>query len=525
MTLATWEDSPSRRQGDVSPKKITAPLDIYVRVSDVGGRSGDSFISPKDQEERCRALATARGYAIGQVFTDLDVSGGTMDRPAFNEALARITDGVSGGIIVARMDRFSRTLTGAIHTLEVIEKAGGYLIECDGDWDTSTPMGRFGRDLVIRLSQLYREQIADTWVTSKRHAVSRGIHVSSRVPPGYMRPESDKELSLKTGNMKKKVLGPLVPDPTFGPIVTEAFAMAARGEKYNRIAAYLTEAGLPSGTSGGAVTVWESNRIGRLLANRAYLGEARSGHGDVNPDAHPALVDLLTWNLAQRESHGPTLSIQETRLLAGLCRCAACSYGMRSQPPRNGAVGVYRCRTSSPSGRCESPSTISQTRLEEHVIARFLERVSDLRGVQVADDDDGFQEAAQAATEAERLYRETLTNTELAATLGATDFGMMVASLKERWQEALVAVPVQRPHAATRTIDIAGLVAELQRRGDVQGLRELLASEIQAVFVRPAASRARSLPIEDRVCIVWSDDPPLVLPKRGERFETRSYDW
>jgi DNA invertase Pin-like site-specific DNA recombinase len=82
----------------MSPKKIAAPLDLYVRVSDVRGRSGDSFISPKDQEERCRALAKARAYRVGEVFTDLDVSGGKMRRPELDKAIARIEEGVSGGI-------------------------------------------------------------------------------------------------------------------------------------------------------------------------------------------------------------------------------------------------------------------------------------------------------------------------------------------------------------------------------------------------------------------------------------------
>src|SRR5207253_544384 len=112
---------------------------------------------------------------------------------------------------------------------------------------------------------------------------------------------------------------------------TEAFKRAANGEKPNKIAAYLTEAGLPLG---GKVGVWESSRIARLLANRVYLGEARNGHGDVNAKAHPPLVDPLTWNLAQRPPTGPTISNQETRLLAGLCRCATCSYGMKSQAAR-----------------------------------------------------------------------------------------------------------------------------------------------------------------------------------------------
>jgi hypothetical protein len=102
----------------------------------------------------------------------------------------------------------------------------------------------------------------------------------------------------------------------------------------------------------------------------------------------------------------------------------------------------------------------------------------------------------------------------------------MVSAYHAAWQEALAAVPTQaRTQKQTASVDIAGLVAELQRRDDVQSLRELLATEVQAVFVRPATSRARNLPIEDRVRIVWANDPPLTLPKRGERFEPRPYTW
>src|SRR5437588_6528057 len=117
----------------MSPKKITRPLDIYVRVSDVRGRAGDSFISPKDQEARCRALAEARGYAVGEVFYDHDVSGGKMTRPELDKAIARIEDGTSAGFIVARLDRFARTLLGGLQTLEQISTLGGVVIVADGE--------------------------------------------------------------------------------------------------------------------------------------------------------------------------------------------------------------------------------------------------------------------------------------------------------------------------------------------------------------------------------------------------------
>ena len=71
-------------------KKPTRPIDVYVRVSSVAGREGESFQSPKQQEDRCRAQLKADGLKVGKVFVDLDQSGGKASRPAFNKALARI---------------------------------------------------------------------------------------------------------------------------------------------------------------------------------------------------------------------------------------------------------------------------------------------------------------------------------------------------------------------------------------------------------------------------------------------------
>ena len=133
-------------------------------------------------------MIAARGFEVGEVIRDLDVGGGTMDRPGLNRALDRVRDGTSGGIVVARVDRFARTLRGALDVLEELERAGGVFIECDGQgWDTSTSMGRFGRDLVLRIGQLYREQISEQWDDAKRKAVERGIHPTAHVPFGYTR--------------------------------------------------------------------------------------------------------------------------------------------------------------------------------------------------------------------------------------------------------------------------------------------------------------------------------------------------
>lgn len=84
------------------------PLDGCIRVSHVGGRTGDRFQSPATQRDAIEGWAKAHGVTIGMIHEDLDVSGGTMDRPGMNLALARVRDGVSGGVIVSRLDRFAR---------------------------------------------------------------------------------------------------------------------------------------------------------------------------------------------------------------------------------------------------------------------------------------------------------------------------------------------------------------------------------------------------------------------------------
>jgi DNA invertase Pin-like site-specific DNA recombinase len=493
----------------MSPKRISRPLDIYIRVSDVRGRAGESFISPPEQEDRCRAALASRGLEAGEVFRELDVSGKTKQRPELAKARQRIEDGVSGGIVVARIDRFGRTAARALDAIDEIDKAGGAVITAEGDFDTTTAVGELVLGIMLQLAQFELRRIRENWSAAQRRAVGRGVHVTRHAPPGY----------------RKAADGRLKPDGKHAKTITEAYKLAAKGASPSEVAAYLNERGLPSGDNGA--TVWQPNRIKRILANRVYLGEARYG-SIANPDAHKPLTDLATWTLAQhrstRQSQG---SPNAVHLLAGLSRCAGCTHAMRSQAPRGTTVGTYRCSTTTVHGRCPAPSSVSLGRLDEHVVDQFLARARGLQLRQEAPPDEAVDRLAVVAAEAEASYRQALTNTDLRHQIGAADHDRMVATLHKDWQEALAVIP-EPTSAVSETLedaDLAELVAELQRRGDVDSLRELLASAIQAVFVRPAASRARNVPIEDRVRIVWRDDDQLDLPRRGERFEPRAYTW
>src|SRR6516162_1585560 len=119
----------------MSSTKKTRRLDAYIRVSDVHGREGDSFISPRVQEERIRAWATANGHEIVEAFHELDVSGGTMDRPLLNEVMARFDAGETDGLVVFRLDRFGRTLVGALALIEQIHERDGLFASVSDGFD------------------------------------------------------------------------------------------------------------------------------------------------------------------------------------------------------------------------------------------------------------------------------------------------------------------------------------------------------------------------------------------------------
>src|SRR3954471_19528984 len=94
------------------------PVDIYCRVSAVGGR--EHLISPEEQERDARAFAQRRSLTVGQVFVDLNESGGTLERPGLQRALDRVRAGTSGGIVVAYLSRLSRETSQGLALIEEV---------------------------------------------------------------------------------------------------------------------------------------------------------------------------------------------------------------------------------------------------------------------------------------------------------------------------------------------------------------------------------------------------------------------
>ena len=360
----------------------------YVRVSRVGARSGDSFQSPKAQEEAIRAHALARRLRVVDVVHELDQSGGSMQRPQLQRLIQKVENGEIDGIVVARLDRFSRTLLGGIDTLEQIHAAGGFVQTVEGGIDTSTAGGAMGElqlNLLLSLAQWERATRAEGFEAAKKRAVDRGVHISGRVPTGYVRAGRGAGLEL---------------DPVKASAVHDAFQLRASGASFGAVMQLLDDR-LPGGPSGNGA--WNRNTVTRLLSNRAYLGEARQGR-HVHPGAHLPIVAVETFDTVQalrtrREKGGNA----PRSLLAGLAKCGSCGYAL----DRN-TVGkrykVYRCRGRSASGVCEAPTSAMADTLDALVTEQALARLeaAAVEAVEAPDDVDEIHRRL-AAARAKRL--------------------------------------------------------------------------------------------------------------------------
>jgi DNA invertase Pin-like site-specific DNA recombinase len=460
----------------------------YVRVSQVKGRGGDRFQSPAQQADAIRGAAAARGAEVVEIVEDLDQSGGTLDRPGLQRALAIIRAGEADGLCVAKLDRFARSGAG-IGLIADLERDGKVFISAADSFDTSTSVGRFALGMMLLVATLERDRHVEMWDDSAARHIARGVHV--RATYGYRR-------SSGRGT-------PLEPDTPAAEIVREVFRRRVLGEGAAAIERDLNERGVPS-PSGRA---WTRQQLRAMLRNPVYLGQARRGR-HVQENAHPALVDRETWQQAQR---APGVAHRgEGGLLSGLLRCAGCGYVM-GRSSMNGGVR-YNCSRRTAAGECPEPTSVFAHNVEPHVTTLFLDRYGDVRLVGGETSDPAVSEAATVLEQRVREFEVWRDDVELRDALGAADYraGLMARQGAVREAEAVHSRAVRESSAVRLAVPVSAW-PELS----VPEQRALLQAGIEEVWLRRAVDT--HAPIGPRVVVRWVGEPdnrpPLI--RRGGR--------
>jgi DNA invertase Pin-like site-specific DNA recombinase len=354
-----------------------ARLAAYMRVSRIGGREGDGYIAIPQQRERCEGFAEFRDAVIPDEgwFSDEDYSGGNTQRPGFLDAIAAVEAGRFDGLVVARIDRFSRNIEDGAQMVRRILEAGGMFQSATEALDVRDPVGEYMLIAMLNNAQLQLRQLERGWLDSKVSAVrKRGVHIGP-TPFGYLRipkhPSDARELGLRVELWERS--GWLIPHPTEAEPMSHCFEMRLRGASYADMGRYLDRV-CPRKHQ------WAGNTIKRMLTNRTYLGEVhyRNSKGDrskdlINLEAHEPLTDPSMFNAV-----GETLQEGQRKVssvgsffLSGLTRCWHCRYaaGGFGKAGTNRDTPVYRCI--SRGARCEGRPMVNAVPLDELVVERF----------------------------------------------------------------------------------------------------------------------------------------------------------
>jgi DNA invertase Pin-like site-specific DNA recombinase len=475
-------------------------LDGYVRVSQVAGRSGESFISPSLQREQIEGWANLHGARIARVFEELDQSGARADRPMLMEALTRVERGESEGIIVAKLDRFGRSLVDGLANIERLTDAGGVFVSVQDGLDLSTPTGKLVMRIMLSMAEWELDRIRDNWSVARARAIDRGVHLTA-APIGY----------------RKKKDGRLVPAEPAALVISELFRRRAEGATLGSLLHQLNESGLRTGRGG---TRFVEGSLRGILANRTYLGEVRSGPF-VNESAHPPLVDPATWQLAQSPLRFE--SNRRTSLLGGLLRCASCRMKMsvESGVYKHGTQGsVYRCPGRSSAGPCPAPARLRGEEIEGLVEDHVLRPGPNHRRRRRTERKIRSTEEVVVRLEATlERYRD---GAGAVSVLSPESFARGLAKRQADVEEALLALAAARQVSGSACETDPGL-ADGWTRLTIAERRAAIEKRLDCLFVAAGEEPAR-----ERVWLFPRGLGPTDLPRRGaplaeiRPFEPRS---
>jgi DNA invertase Pin-like site-specific DNA recombinase len=452
----------------------------------MGARKADAaaFHSERDQIAAMEEAVSKVGGHLHALPSELDVSGGLPldQRPSLSAAVEGVEAGKYAGIVVAYQSRLGRDTEHEEAVWRRVEAAGGRIIMALDGLDTTTVDGKMVRRIRSAINHAERDRHVEKFANLREWATEAGIWQARQTPRGYSKdPETRK----------------LVPNAE-AENVRWAFRARAAGTSIVDIARRL--AFTPSG-------------VRQLLRNRVYLGELRVGDC-VNPAAHDALIDVATFEAAQRKisrpPHGPREGQQARAatgpaLLAGLVRCAGCGHIMSRGATK---VPIYRCPANHSGEPCPAPAAITLELLDDFVERLALEELDRL--AISASPTGGDAARAEAAFEKAKAELEAYVTAISAADVGAEAFAAGARQRSKAVDAARTAL-----HAAMdrEPADFPGATGgQIWEVLDAHERNQLLRGLLAAVVVKRGGGRGSRTPLVDRVRVLAHGFEDLKLP-------------
>lgn len=148
----------------------------YIRVST--NEQGEVGLGMTAQEQAIRAAVTARGWRLLEPIRKDVASGKSRDRrPGLEDALRLVHEGTAGTLMVAKLDRLTRSLSDFADVMGDAREHGWNLVALDLGVDLSTPAGEFLASVMASAAQWERRIIGQRTSDALRALQAQGKHV------------------------------------------------------------------------------------------------------------------------------------------------------------------------------------------------------------------------------------------------------------------------------------------------------------------------------------------------------------
>ena len=130
--------------------------------------------SNERQKDVIRQYAASRGYEL-EFFEDRAKSVKNTQRPDF-ERMLKSLDNKPKVVIVAKIDRFARSLSDLLKTLEYLDQNSvGFISVNDPGIDTTTPNGRLLLQILGAFAEFERNMINSRTKAGREQALNKGV--------------------------------------------------------------------------------------------------------------------------------------------------------------------------------------------------------------------------------------------------------------------------------------------------------------------------------------------------------------
>ena len=215
----------------------------YARVSTE--RQAETGVSLDAQAEKIRAMALVQGAELSEIIVESGESAKSLNRPGMTKLLALVDAGKVKAVIVAKLDRLTRSVKDLCELLERFERRGVALVSVAESLDTGSAAGRLVLNIMAAVSQWEREAIGERTRDALMHKRSQGERVGN-IAFGFRLASDGQHVE---------------PDPAEQQVLAEIQRLRSEGATLRGIAAALNQQALRTRRG----TPWRLESVARVL--------------------------------------------------------------------------------------------------------------------------------------------------------------------------------------------------------------------------------------------------------------------